>query len=83
MSEKLPYIWCDSPNIRFFTLTDFVILAGEMGMEIDRIVSIDHSGKATPRDTVGRWTNWLAEEAIYMLSRGASPGSAEARPPEQ
>ena len=76
MSEKLPYIWCDSPNIRFCTLTDFVTLAGEMGLVIDRIVSIDHSGRATPRDEVGRWTNWLAEEAIYLLSRGASHGSA-------
>ena len=83
MSEKLPYIWCDSPNIRFFTLTDFVILAHEMGFDIDQIVSIDHSGKATPRNGVGRWTNWLAEEAIYMLSRGSSPGSAATRPAEQ
>ncbi|MCZ6846368.1 MAG: methionine biosynthesis protein MetW [Alphaproteobacteria bacterium] len=76
MSEKLPYIWCDSPNIRFCTLTDFVTLAGEMGFEIDRIISIDHSGRAMPRDTVGRWTNWLAEEAIYLLSREVSPDSA-------
>ncbi len=78
MSEKLPYIWCDSPNIRFCTLTDFVTLVGEMGFVIDRIVSIDHSGRATPRETVGRWTNWLAEEAIYLLSRGTAAESAEA-----
>ena len=83
MSKKLPYIWCDSPNIRFCTLTDFITLAGEMDFVIDRIVSIDHSGQATPRDTVGRWTNWLAEEAIYLLSRGASPDSGEAPPGEQ
>ncbi len=78
MSEKLPFIWCDSPNIRFCTLTDFVTLVGEMGFVIDRIVSIDHSGRATPRETVGRWTNWLAEEAIYLLSRGTAAESAEA-----
>ena len=83
MSEKLPYIWCDSPNIRFCTLTDFVTLVGEMGLVIDRIVSIDHSGRATPRDTVGRWTNWLAEEAIYLLSRGTPPESAAAPAQEQ
>jgi methionine biosynthesis protein MetW len=78
MSKKLPYIWCDSPNIRFCTLTDFVTLAGEMGFVIDRIISIDYAGHATPRVAVGRWTNWLAEEAIYLLSRGTSHGSAEA-----
>ncbi len=83
MSEKLPYIWCDSPNIRFCTLTDFVTLAGEMGFVIDRIVSINHSGRIMPSGEVGRWTNWLAEEAIYLLSRGESPDSAEAPPPEQ
>lgn len=71
ISEKLPYIWCDSPNIRFCTLTDFVTLAEDMGFAIDRVVSIDHSGHATPRESVGRWTNWLAEEAIYLLSRKA------------
>ncbi|PPR12782.1 MAG: hypothetical protein CFH42_01757 [Alphaproteobacteria bacterium MarineAlpha12_Bin1] len=69
MSEKLPYKWCDSPNIRFFTLTDFVALAGEMGFVIHRIVSINHRGHATPKNSVGIWTNWLAEEAIYLLSR--------------
>ena len=82
MSEKLPYIWCDSPNIRFCTLTDFVTLAGEMGFEIDRIVSINHAGRAVPSEKVGRWTNWLAEEAIYLLSRGASPES-EAAPAQE
>ena len=70
MSEKLPYIWCDSPNIRFCTLTDFVALAGEMGFVIHKIISINHSGRATPKNSVGIWTNWLAEEAIYLLSRG-------------
>ena len=83
MSKKLPYIWCDSPNIRFCTLTDFVTLASEMGFATDRIVSIDHAGHATPRETVGRWTNWLAEEAIYLLSRAASPESGEAARQEQ
>ena len=87
ISEKLPYIWCDSPNIRFCTLTDFVTLAQDMGFVIDRIVSIDHSGRATPRTSVGLWTNWLAEEAIYLLSRkppdgSASPGSGAAPPQE-
>jgi methionine biosynthesis protein MetW len=83
MSEKLPFIWCDSPNIRFCTLTDFITLAGEMEFSIDRIVSIDHAGHATPRETVGRWTNWLAEEAIYLLSRGTPSGAADAPPREQ
>jgi methionine biosynthesis protein MetW len=83
MSKKLPYIWCDSPNIRFCTLTDFVTLADEMGFVINRIVSINHSGRATPRVEVGRWTNLLAEEAIYLLSRGVSLGSADAPLQEQ
>ena len=69
ISKKLPYIWCDSPNIRFCTMTDFVTLAEDMGFVIDRVVSIDHSGRATSRLSVGRWTNWFAEEAIYLLSR--------------
>ena len=54
-----------------------------MGLVIDRIVSIDHSGRATARESVGRWTNWLAEEAIYQLSRETSQESAAAPPREQ
>lgn len=81
ISEKLPYIWCDSPNIRFCSLIDVVDLADEMGFVIDQIVSIDHAGRATPRKSVGRWTNLLAEEAIYLLSRGTSPGAAKPPPP--
>jgi len=81
ISGKLPYIWCDSPNIRFCSLTDFVTLVDEMGFVSDRIISIDHAGRATPHKMLGRWTNWLAEEAIFLLIR-RTPSAPAATPPE-
>ena len=71
---KFPYRWYNSPNIRFCTLIDFVQLAEDSGIRIERMITVDRNGTATTRDHIGRWTNLFAEEAIFLFSRAA--GSA-------
>lgn len=68
-SESLPYAWYESPNIRFFTLTDFADLLSAQGLTIERIVTIDGKGKTGTRSRVGYWTNLLTEQAVFVISR--------------
>ncbi len=72
ITGKLSHRWFDSPNIRFCTLTDFVDLADEMGVRIERIVTVAPGGRATAHAHIGRCTNLLAEEAIFLISRAES-----------
>ncbi|MEH6755002.1 MAG: methionine biosynthesis protein MetW [Alphaproteobacteria bacterium] len=68
-SESLPYAWYESPNIRFFTLTDFADLLAEQGLTIERVVTIDGNGKTRTRSKIGYWTNLLTEQAVFVISR--------------
>jgi methionine biosynthesis protein MetW len=68
-SQSLPYTWYESPNIRFFTLTDFADLLAEQGLTIERIVTIDGNGKTDTRSRIGTWTNLLTEQAVFVISR--------------
>lgn len=68
-SQLFPYAWYESPNIRFFTLTDFTELIDEMGFEPESIITVDDRGRTRIRSRIGRWTNLLAEQAVYLLAR--------------
>ncbi len=70
VSGSLPHAWYESPNIRFFTLTDFTALLDELGLVTQRIVTIDGNGKAGTRGRIGYWTNLLTEQAVFLVSRG-------------
>ncbi|MBN43565.1 MAG: methionine biosynthesis protein MetW [Alphaproteobacteria bacterium] len=69
ISDNLPHAWYDSPNIRFFTLTDFVCLLDELNLSVQQIVTIDPNGKAHSRKKIGHWTNLLTEQAIFLIGR--------------
>jgi len=69
MSENLPNAWYESPNIRFFTLTDFMDLLAELGLNAEQIITIDRRGRARSREDIGHWTNLLTEQAIFLIGR--------------
>ncbi len=44
VSEALPYQWYDTPNIHFCTIKDFVVLCDELGITVEKSLSLDHNG---------------------------------------
>lgn len=64
VSEDLPYQWYDSPNVRFFTLTDFESLCGEMGIAIRDRQVLDEAGRLVTDEH-----NFLGSLAVYRISR--------------
>lgn len=69
VNDALPYQWYETPNIHFCSIKDFVVLCREMGIVIERSISLEHDG--TPRRIGGGMflANLVGEQAIFLLSR--------------
>ena len=69
VSENLPYEWYDTPNIHFCTVRDFVKLAEDMGLTIERSLFLDDEGTSR---TIGKsiaMANWFGEQAVFLLKK--------------
>jgi len=69
VSEALPYQWYDTPNIHFCTIKDFVVLCREMGITIERSVSLDQRGVTRRIGAGAFFANLLGEHAVFLLSQ--------------
>ena len=67
VTDALPYQWYDTPNIHLCTIVDFENLTRELGLEIDRRILIDATGRKTG-GFARRAPNLLAERAVYSLT---------------
>ncbi|MBL8485473.1 MAG: methionine biosynthesis protein MetW [Rhodocyclaceae bacterium] len=65
VSEDLPYQWFDTPNVRFFTISDFEDLCARMGVAIREARALDEAG-----DLVTEEANFLGSLAVYRITRG-------------
>ena len=64
VSEDLPYEWYETPNVRFFTITDFEALCGKLGIEIRERRAFDAHGEPVVDDP-----NLNGSLAFYRLGR--------------
>jgi methionine biosynthesis protein MetW len=68
VSETLPYQWYESPNIHFCTIKDFTVLCQEMGITVERSMSLDNSGSAVRQiDLAPFLSNLFGEQAVFLL----------------
>ncbi|MBI4754795.1 MAG: methionine biosynthesis protein MetW [Betaproteobacteria bacterium] len=65
VSESLPHQWFDSPNVRFFTITDFEEFCAPRGIVIRERKVFDAGREITEEP------NFLGSLAVYRLCRGA------------
>jgi len=72
VTPLLDHQWYDSPNIHLCTIRDFVALCGEMGIRIEKSVTLDRYGRPYALDPRGSLANLLAEQGVFVLSRGAA-----------
>jgi methionine biosynthesis protein MetW len=64
ITESLPYLWYDTPNVRFLSIKDFKNFCAEKKI---RIVEAHYLGK---RDIVRLLPNLFALNAIFVLTNG-------------
>jgi len=64
ITKPLPYLWFDTPNVRFLSIDDFKNFCAEKNI---RIVEARYLGE---RRIVNFWPNLLALNAIFVLAKG-------------
>jgi methionine biosynthesis protein MetW len=70
-TELLDHQWYNSPNIHLCTISDFVALCDEIGMRIEKSVTLDRHGRPFALDPRGSLANLLAEQGVFVLTHGA------------
>jgi len=63
ITESLPYLWFDTPNVRFLSITDFRDFCTEKNI---LIVEAHYLGE---KEIVRFWPNLLALNAIFVLTK--------------
>jgi methionine biosynthesis protein MetW len=71
VSHCLAYPWYETPNIHLCTIRDFVALCDEIGVRVDRSVTLDRQGQPYSLDPRGSLANLLAEQGIFVLCGSA------------
>jgi methionine biosynthesis protein MetW len=74
VSHLLAYPWYETPNIHLCTIRDFVALCDEIGVRVERSVTLDRHGQPYSLEPRGSLANLLAEQGIFVLS-GSRGGS--------
>ena len=72
VSQCLAYPWYETPNIHLCTIRDFIALCDELGVRVERSVTLDRHGQPYALNPRGGLANLLAEQGIFVLhgSRG-------------
>ena len=73
MSHLLAHPWYETPNIHLCTIRDFVAMCDEIGVRVERSVTLDRHGRPYSLDPHGSLANLLAEQGVFVLSGGPSP----------
>jgi methionine biosynthesis protein MetW len=66
ITKSLPYLWFDTPNVRFLSITDFKEFCAEKNI---RIMEAHYLGE---KEIVHLWPNLLALNAIFVLTKGST-----------
>ena len=69
VTENLPHQWYDTPNIHFCTIRDFVALARDMNLHVERGLALNGKGRPMGVNATGAMANILAEQAVFLLRR--------------
>jgi len=67
-TKTLTYRWYDTPNIHLCTIRDFTDLCDELGIEVERVLSLGRDGN-TRFEGAGALANLLADQAVFLLRK--------------
>ncbi len=70
ITDTLNEMWYNTPNIHMCTIKDFVLLCDELGLTIEKSVTVGLGGRPTPLQGSEFLTNLLAEQGVFVLRNG-------------
>ena len=68
VTDVLPASWHETPNIHLCTIRDFSALCGQLGVTVERALSLDVAGRAAPQQSL-RLANLLGQSALFLLRK--------------
>jgi methionine biosynthesis protein MetW len=71
VTPVLTHVWYETPNIHLCTILDFIALCEELGVVIERSVTLDRNGLPYRLNPRGALANLMAEQALFLLRRAA------------
>ena len=80
VSHLLPHPWYETPNIHLCTIRDFVAVCDDIGIRVERSITLDRHGRPYSLDPHGSLANLLAEQGVFVLSESRREAKATAQP---
>jgi methionine biosynthesis protein MetW len=71
-TKALPFEWYDTPNIHQCTIKDFVRLADELGITIERSIALKRNEQVRRIGSSPFLANLMGEQALFLLSKAKS-----------
>ena len=69
VTSALPEKWYETPNIHLCTIRDFLALCTDVGVTVERFLSLDDRGR--PKPTTSLWrANLTGQHGMFLLRRG-------------
>lgn len=68
ITPSLPYKWCDTPNLHFLSISDFIEYCRKRNINIEESVFI---GK---NERIKMFPNWFALVGLFLISNGQKHG---------
>ncbi|RFC62380.1 methionine biosynthesis protein MetW [Fulvimarina endophytica] len=68
-TKNLPHTWYDTPNIHFCTIKDFIVLAREMGAQVEDAQAINATGQKMAMSMPWAFWNLFGQQAVFVLKR--------------
>src|SRR5688572_14108506 len=69
VTDNLPHVWWESPNIHFCTIKDFRDLCAASGARMERAVALNAWGRRLRLAAPWWFWNLFGEQAVFRLSR--------------
>lgn len=69
VNKTLSYEWYDTPNIHFCTITDFVVLAEQLGITIEDRVVVNAGGEKSSFNGRGVIANLFGRQGVFLLRK--------------
>jgi methionine biosynthesis protein MetW len=67
VTQTLPYLWFETPNIHLCSIDDFTDMTNGMGVTIERFIALDSMGKVSLINQYPALANLLAAQALFLL----------------
>ena len=67
VTKNLPYEWYNTPNIHFCTIHDFLVLCEELGIVVEKKLSVNREGAPVPIVGHGFFSNLFSAQGVFLL----------------